>query len=217
MTLLKHSKLSFVLFICLVAFGCDSNNSVVSTSSAPPAVKKAGAIPAVQAGEEIAVIEMEEKTYGTVKIQLFSDVAPKHVENFKKLINEGFYNGLAFHRVIPDLIIQGGDPTTKGDDRSKWGMGMPDQPKVNAEFNDRPFIRGTLGAARGQDPNSASSQFFICVRPNPQWDGEYTNFGQVIEGLNNAQIMSNAPSDAKQVVTDKIIIKRMYLEKYKGK
>ena len=215
MTLLKHSKLSFVLFICLVAFGCDSNNSVVST--APPVVKKAGAIPAVQAGEEIAVIEMEEKTYGTVKIQLFSDVAPKHVENFKKLINEGFYNGLAFHRVIPDLIIQGGDPTTKGDDRSKWGMGMPDQPKVKAEFNDRPFTRGTLGAARGQDPNSASSQFFICVRPNPQWDGEYTNFGQVIEGLNNAQIMSNAPSDAKQVVTDKIIIKRMYLEKYKGK
>ena len=215
MTLLKHSKLYFVLFICLVAFGCDSNNSVVST--APPAVKKAGAIPAVQAGDEIAVIEMEEKTYGTVKIQLFSDVAPKHVENFKKLINEGFYNGLAFHRVIPDLIIQGGDPTTKGDDRSKWGMGLPDQPKVKAEFNDRPFIRGTLGAARGQDPNSASSQFFICVRPNPQWDGEYTNFGQVIEGLNNAQIMSNAPSDAKQVVTDKIIIKRMYLEKYKGK
>ena len=139
------------------------------------------------------------------------------MENFKKLINEGFYNGLAFHRAVPDLIIQGGDPTTKGDDRSLWGMGDDKLPRVNAEFSDRPFVKGTLGAARAQDPNSASTQFFLCVSPYPDWNGQYTNFGQVIEGLSNVQVMSQAPSDGEQKVKDKIIIKRMYLEKYSEK
>lgn len=217
---MKHSKLYFVLFICLLIGGCDSNPSTSSTSSrtkssSKPSVKKAPPIPALQPGDEIVVIETE--GFGKVKLQLFSDIAPKHVENFKKLINQGFYNGLAFHRVMPNLIIQGGDPTTKGDDRSKWGMGEPGQPTVEAEFSDRPFIKGTLGAARASDPNSASSQFFICVSPYPDWNGQYTNFGQVIEGLNNVQIMSNAPKDDRDLVKDKIVMKRVYLEKYEKK
>lgn len=165
--------------------------------------------------DEAAVIETD---YGRVKIGLYPDVAPKHVENFKKLVREGFYNGLAFHRVIPDDIIQGGDPTTRGDDRSRWGMGLPDQPKVPAEFSNRPFVRGTVGAARASDPNSASSQFFICVRPQPQWNGQYTVFGQVLEGINTVQVISNAPRDPATVntgdiVQEKVVIRRVYLEK----
>lgn len=223
MTFLKHSIFSLLVLVCLVAAGCESTTAPPSNSSSSlsragkPEVKTAPPIPKLQSGEEVVVIETE--SFGKVKIQLFPDVAPKHVENFKKLINEGFYNGLAFHRVIPDNIIQGGDPTTRSNDRRRWGTGEPGQTTVPAELSDRPFVKGTLGAARSQDYNSASSQFFLCYSAAPMWDGEYTNFGQVIEGISNVQIMSNAPRDPETVgrgdtVQDKIVIKRMYLEKY---
>ncbi len=205
MTFLKHSILSLVILVCLIVTGCES-------TTAPP--KAAPPIPKLQPGEEIVVIETE---FGKVKIQLFPDVAPKHVENFKKRISEGFYNGLAFHRAVPNLIVQGGDPNTKDKDRSTWGMGDESLPKINAEFNDRPFIKGTLGAARATDPNSASTQFFICVEPFPQWDGQYTNFGQVIEGINNVQIMTMAPTESDEKLKDKIVMRKVYLEKYSGK
>jgi cyclophilin family peptidyl-prolyl cis-trans isomerase len=214
MTYLKHSVFLFVIFVSLFTFGCEADNSSSSSSSAP-SVKKAPPIPALQPGEEIVVIETE--SFGKVKIQLFPDVAPRHVENFKKRINEGFYNGLAFHRAVPNLIVQGGDPNTRDKDRSTWGMGDESLPKVNAEFSDRPFVKGTLGAARASDPNSASTQFFLCVGPFPQWDGQYTNFGQIIEGLSNVQVMTMAPTEADEKLKDKIVMRRVYLEKYAGK
>jgi cyclophilin family peptidyl-prolyl cis-trans isomerase len=214
MTYLKHSVFLFVIFVSLFTFGCEADNSSSSSSSAP-SVKKAPPLPALQPGEEIVVIETE--SFGKVKIQLFPDVAPRHVENFKKRINEGFYNGLAFHRAVPNLIVQGGDPNTRDKDRSTWGMGDESLPKVNAEFSDRPFVKGTLGAARASDPNSASTQFFLCVGPFPQWDGQYTNFGQIIEGLSNVQVMTMAPTEADEKLKDKIVMRRVYLEKYAGK
>ena len=155
-----------------------------------------------------------ETRYGKVKIQLFPDVAPKHVENFKKLIKQGFYNGVAFHRAVPNLIMQGGDPNTKGKDRSTWGMGDERLTKVKAEFNDRPFVKGTLGAARASDPDSASTQFFICVSEYPDWNGQYTNFGQVIFGLRTVQRMTMAPTDTQQRLQAKIVMTTVYLEKY---
>jgi peptidyl-prolyl cis-trans isomerase B (cyclophilin B) len=215
MTFLKHSILSLVILVCLIVTGCESTTAPPSNSTAgSTAVKKSPPIPKVQPGEEIVVIETE---FGKVKIQLFPDVAPKHVENFKKRISEGFYNGLAFHRAVPNLIVQGGDPNTRDKDRSTWGMGDESLPKINAEFNDRPFVKGTLGAARAPDPNSASTQFFICVEPFPQWDGQYTNFGQVIEGINNVQIMTMAPTEPDEKLKDKIVMRKVYLEKYAGK
>jgi peptidyl-prolyl cis-trans isomerase B (cyclophilin B) len=215
MTFLKHSTLSLVILVCLIVTGCESTTAPPSSSTAGNAtVKKAPPIPKVQPGEEIVVIETE---FGKVKIQLFPDVAPKHVENFKKRISEGFYNGLAFHRAVPNLIVQGGDPNTKDKDRSTWGMGDESLPKINAEFNDRPFVKGTLGAARASDPNSASTQFFICVEPFPQWDGQYTNFGQVIEGINNVQVMTMAPTEPDEKLKDKIVMRKVYLEKYQPK
>lgn len=220
----NQAKLFFVLLLTLLAAGCSESPSttvVTSTpSSAParagkPTITKAPPIPKVQPGEEVVVIETD--SFGKVKIQLFADVAPKHVENFKKLINEGFYNGLAFHRAVPNLIVQGGDPTTKGENRELWGMGDDKLAKVNAEFNDRPFVKGTLGAARAPDPNSASSQFFICVSAYDDWTGQYTNFGQVIEGLSNVQVMTMDKTDDKQLLLNKIVMKKVYLEKYAGK
>src|SRR6185436_16464247 len=98
-----------------------------------------------------AVIDTD---FGQIKIKLDGATAPKHVENFKKLAREGFYDGLAFHRVVPGLLIQGGDPNSRSGDRSTWGAGAPDQPTVPAEFSDKPFKRGVLGAARRPDVNS---------------------------------------------------------------
>ena len=93
-------------------------------------------------------------------------------------------------------------------------MGEKDQPKVEAEFSDRPFVKGTLGAARASDPNSASSQFFLCVRPNPNWDGKYTNFGQIISGVEIVQQMTLSPTDDSQRLKSKIVMSKVYLERY---
>jgi cyclophilin family peptidyl-prolyl cis-trans isomerase len=219
-----YITLVFTISICLLGTGCDSGNSVVKKAPAPspsnprltkPEVKTAPPVPKLQPGEEVAVIET---TQGKIKIQLFSDVAPKHVEHFKKLINEGFYNGLAFHRAVPKLIIQGGDPNTKGNDRDKWGSGDKDLPKLLAEFSDRPVVKGTVAAARNAyDPHSASTQFFITASPYRAWTGEYTNFGQVISGLENIQAMTMAPTDDYERLKNKIVMKKVYLEKYSGK
>ena|SRR5215813_7427932 len=208
-------KTIFIAFVLGVfAFACSDNtagnNSSSSAPSSMPTPKIAG--PPVL-DDEVAVFETD---LGNFKIALYPDVAPRHVENFKKLIREKFYDGLGFHRVIPDRIIQGGDPQTRGGgNRAKWGAGDPNQPKVPAEFSTRPFVRGTVGAARATDPNSASSQFFVCLGPEHQWDGKYTVFGEVIQGLNNVQIISNVPLEegSEDKVRELSVIKRAYLEK----
>lgn len=160
--------------------------------------------------DEIAIIETD---YGEIRLRFYPDVAPRHVEHFKKLAREGFYDGLAFHRAVPGLLIQGGDPTTRSDDRSRWGMGEPGQETVPAEFSSRPFQRGTLGAARkGNDINSATSQFFICLRENPSWNGQYTVFGEVIEGIETVEKIANAPREG-QLLQEKIVMRKVRLER----
>jgi peptidyl-prolyl cis-trans isomerase B (cyclophilin B) len=203
-------KLFAVFLLGVFAFACSNNTATTNGPSAMPTPKILTGPPVFD--DEVAVFETD---YGTFKIALYQDAAPLHVENFKKLIREKFYDGLGFHRVLPDFIIQGGDPQTRGGrNRARWGTGDPNQPKVPAEFSDRPFARGAVGMARGNDPNSATSQFFVCIRPNPGWDGKYTIFGEVIQGLNNVQIISNVPSDeATEQVKELPIIKRAYLEK----
>ena len=223
MTFLKPATLSLVILGCLVMAGCESSNKVVTKAPSPspssrpgkPEVKTAPPIPKLQPGEEIAVIETAQ---GKIKIQLYSDIAPKQVEHFKKLINEGFFNGIAFHRAIPNLMLQGGDPNTKTNDREKWGSGDASLPKINAEFSDRPVVKGTVAAARNAyDPHSASTQFFICASPYRAWTGEYTNFGQVISGLDSVLAMTKAPTDNQERLKNKVVMKKVYLEKYSGK
>jgi len=207
MKIIKNIFIAFLLGV--FAFACSNNTAENNISSSTMPTPKVAGPPVFD--DEVAVFETD---YGNFKIALYPDVAPRHVENFKKLIRENFYDGLGFHRVIPDFIIQGGDPQTRGGrNRELWGTGDPNQPKVPAEFSTRPFVRGTVGMARTNDPNSASSQFFICLRPNPNWDGKYTVFGEVTQGLNNVQIISNVPTDESEKVKDLPVIKRAYLEK----
>jgi len=129
--------------------------------------------------KELAVIKTSK---GEMTVEFWEDVAPKTVANFKKLAKEGFYNGTAFHRIIKGFMIQGGDPNTK--DPSKegvYGTGDPGY-KIKAEFNDKKHERGVLSMARSMDPDSAGSQFFICLDPAPFLDRQYTGFGRVVKG-----------------------------------
>jgi cyclophilin family peptidyl-prolyl cis-trans isomerase len=113
---------------------------------------------------------------GKLTLEFFPDVAPKTVGRFTELVKKGFYNGLTFYRIMPKFLIQGGDPT--GDGTGGSGQTIP------AEFNDKKHQLGTVGMARlTRDPNSADSQFYICLEPQPFLDGKYTVFGQVVEGL----------------------------------
>ena len=148
---------------------------------------------------------------GEIIIETFPEKAPKHSANFDSLVLSSFYDGTTFHRIDPEFMIQGGDPNSKDPNKGPetWGFGRPDQVKVPAEFNDYSHVRGTLSAARGEDINSADSQFFICVKDSEFLDGEYSAFGKVISGMDVVDAIANSPRDEKterpnQVITMKI-------------
>lgn len=155
-------------------------------------------------GSNAARANLENTVYmdlkdGRVVIELRPDLAPKHVAQIKKLVRSGFYDGLVFHRVIPGFMAQTGDP--KGD-----GTGGSDLPNIPAEFTRAPFKRGTLGAARTNDPNTANSQFFICFEDASHLNGQYTVFGQVVEGMQFVdRIKKGNGGDGKVFNPDKIV------------
>ncbi len=147
--------------------------------------------PAAQpATNEVAVIST---SYGDLTVAFWPDVAPKHVENFKKLAREGFYDGTAFHRIIKGFMIQGGCPNAKKGARGIPGTGDPGY-KVKAEFNARPHVRGVLSAARSSDPNSAGCQFFICHGDAKFLDRQYTAFGALTAGDDVLERIATVPT-----------------------
>ena len=133
---------------------------------------------------------------GEIVLRFFPDVAPSHVTNFVKLSKEGFYNGTTFHRVIPGFMIQGGDPNSKSPDRGSHGMGGPGF-KVKAEFNSKPHKRGIVSMARANDPDSAGSQFFICVADANFLDWQYTVFAEVVSGMDVADKVVSVKRDGR--------------------
>ena len=144
------------------------------------------------------------KELGEILLELCPDIAPKHVANFEKLVADGSYNGTAFHRVIPNFMIQGGDPNSKNKPRNTWGMGDPSQTTVPAEFNETHHGRGILSAARTPDPNSATSQFFICVADAGFLDRQYTVYGEVLKGMDVADKIVNSKRDGADNPLEKI-------------
>jgi cyclophilin family peptidyl-prolyl cis-trans isomerase len=152
-----------------------------------------GCVGAKKNSHPVVVLETSE---GNIELELFPEVAPKHVENFLALVNKGFYNNVIFHRVIDGFMIQGGDPT---------GTGMGDSgTKLQAEFNDSLHHAGTLSMARAQDPNSASCQFFICLAPQPRLDHQYTVFGKTVSGFDVVQKIGKTPTSGnlQRIMTD---------------
>jgi cyclophilin family peptidyl-prolyl cis-trans isomerase len=133
--------------------------------------------------------------FGDIEVELYSDSAPKTVENFKALTKKGFYDGLIFHRIVPGFVIQGGDPYTRDTtNRRRWGTGGPGW-NIKAEFNKNTHARGVLSMARSQDPDSAGSQFFIVLKDSKFLDGQYTIFGKVKSGMDAVEKIATLKTD----------------------
>ncbi len=176
-----------------------TDTAAASTEPAATADTAASAAPA--GAQEKSMDPYKDKvaelhtTAGEIDIRFFPDVAPNHVKNFLDLAKNGFYTGTKFHRVIPGFMIQGGDPNTIAGAPETWGTGGSDN-RLKAEFSSIPHRRGIVSMARSNDPNSASSQFFIVVKDSTFLDNNYTVFGQVTKGMDVADKIVSAPKGA---------------------
>jgi len=189
-----------------------TSSATATEATVPPATTSSAAAeenkPMSQYENKVAEIHT---SAGEIDIRFFPDVAPNHVKNFIDLAEKGFYNGSKFHRVIPGFMIQGGDPNTISGSPSTWGTGGSGK-NVGAEFNSVSHKRGIVSMARSNDPNSASSQFFIVVKDSTFLDKQYTVFGQVTKGMEVADKIVDAPRDASDrpntpTTIDKIVIR----------
>lgn len=159
--------------------------------------------------ETTAVIETK---FGNIELKFFPEVAPNHVNNFIELAKKGFYDGTIFHRVIPGFMIQGGDPNSKNPDKASHGTGDPGH-TVKAEFSDKPHKRGALSMARSGHPDSAGSQFFICVGDARFLDKQYSVFGEAVSGLDVVDKIVSQPRDSKDNPNERIEMKVKVIEK----
>src|SRR5215469_5520110 len=172
-------QLSFVILMPLVSMKWSILFAMLLTAAVLSAVEKKQKEAPMSSSNEVAVIKTNE---GDMVVQFWTDAAPKTIENFKKLARSGFYNGTIFHRIVKGFMIQGGDPNSKDPGKEdSYGAGGPGY-KIKAEFNDHPHERGVISMAREPDPDSAGSQFFICLAPVPRLDRQYTTFGKLIKG-----------------------------------
>jgi peptidylprolyl isomerase len=205
--MIKTFTLLLLVAVVVLAGSCGSPTPARNT--------RTGLATGVQpvADPEVAVIEMENSAaYGTITIELYSNIAPKMVAQFKALAKEGVYNGTTFHRINPS-VVQGGDPNSKDEDPNNDGMGKSNKPNVLAEFSDIPYDTGIVGAARnGQDINSQNSQFFITLKREPGFDRNYTIFGKVIDGMNNVRTISGVTPKTGERPVDPIRIKTITIK-----
>jgi len=197
---MKLSKIGFALLLMLLV-GLPVLAEVKQKTFTKEEIKKMA--------ETRAIIETK---FGNIELRFFPDVAPNHVNSFIELAKKGFYDRTTFHRIIPGFMIQGGDPNSKDPDRSRHGMGGPGY-TIKAEFNQKPHKRGTLSMARAADPDSAGSQFFICVADAPFLDRQYTVFGEVVSGMEVADKIVNQPKDKRDNPLERVEMKVKIVEK----
>ena len=194
-----------VLYVFLVLFVC-------MYATAVSAEMKSGTFKKEEIKKMAETRAVIETKFGNIELKFFPDVAPNHVNNFIELAKKGFYDGTTFHRVIPGFMIQGGDPNTRDADKSRHGMGGPGH-TVKAEFNEKPHKRGILSMARAASPDSAGSQFFICVKDSPFLDRQYTVFGEVVSGMDVADKIVSQPRDPRDNPNERIEMKVKIIEK----
>jgi peptidyl-prolyl cis-trans isomerase B (cyclophilin B) len=196
-------NLSKVVFAVFLLF------TLTTTVSAVTKDKKFTKEEIKKMSETKAVIETR---LGNIELKFFPDVAPGHVNNFIELAKKGFYDGTTFHRVIPGFMIQGGDPNSKDHDKAKHGTGSPGY-TIKAEFNDKPHKRGILSMARSGHPDSAGSQFFICVADASFLDGKYTVFGEVVSGMDSVDNIVGQSRDKRDNPDERVEMKVTIVEK----
>ena len=158
------------------------------------------------------MIKIEVKGFGTIMVELDKEAAPKTVENFEKLVSEGFYDGLTFHRIIKGFMIQGGDPLGNGTGDSK--VKIPGEFKSNGWDNPISHKRGVISMARAQNPNSASCQFFIVHEDSEFLDGDYAAFGHVTEGMDVVDAIAAVDTDENDRPTEDVLIEKVELAVY---
>ncbi|MGH9882443.1 MAG: peptidylprolyl isomerase [Pyrinomonadaceae bacterium] len=225
--LLRFFSLTTLLALLLVV-GCAKKTAVKDfddETSASAENIKTGVKPI--ADDQVVVIETAD--YGNIVVELYPNIAPRMVAQFKKLIQDGFYNGTTFHRINAEAgLVQGGDPLSRDDNPLNDGLGDSNYPNVPGEFSDIPFERGTVGAARrgatpefagsqglteAQARNTANCQFFITLKRAPEFNEDYTVFGRVIEGIGNADIIAGAPvEEGSERPAERIIIRSVTLQ-----
>lgn len=201
MKLLVPSLAAIVLLACAVASAQEPKPEL--KQPAQPQTNQSTEQKKIMTTDEVAIIKTSE---GEMVIEFWPEVAPKTVENFKKLAREGFYDGTCFHRVIKGFMIQGGDPLTKDPSKEAfWGTGNPGY-TIKAEFNDRKHVRGVISMARSRHPDSAGCQFFICHADAPHLDGQYTAFGKLIKGDDVLERIATTPTGPNDRPTKRINI-----------
>src|SRR5437867_7187993 len=192
------------LFCCLIA------SALVATTVAEERKKE---VFPMNTPNEVALIETSE---GEMVVQFWTDAAPNTIENFKKLARQGFYDGTIFHRIVKEFMIQGGDPNSKDPAKeNSYGQGGPGY-QIKAEFNDHPHDRGVLSMARSSDPDSAGSQFFICLAPVHRLDHQYTTFGKLIKGEDVLEKIGNTPVERNAQGEPSKPTKRIVIESIKA-
>ena len=194
-----------VLYVFLVLFVC-------MYATAVSAEMKSGTFKKEEIKKMAETRAVIETKFGNIELKFFPDVAPNHVNNFIELAKKGFYDGTTFHRIIPGFMIQGGDPNTRDADKSRHGMGGPGH-QIKAEFSEKPHKRGILSMARAANPDSAGSQFFICVKDSPFLDRQYTVFGEVVSGMDVADKIVSQPRDPRDNPNERIEMKVKIIEK----
>jgi len=192
------SRMNLILFSFILGSALASPNIVGEESKS------------MNPSNEIAVIKTSE---GEMTLQFWTDAAPNTIENFKKLARQGFYDGTIFHRIIKGFMIQGGDPNSKDPAKeNRYGEGGPGY-QIKAEFNQHKHERGVISMARGPDPDSAGSQFFICLAALPRLDGKYTTFGKLIKGDDVLEKIGNTPATKNSMGEMSKPTKRVVIEK----
>ena len=200
----KKAILVFV-FLCLIFL---IGYMIINSFSNEEFKGKDSQTPVQESSEKISVLETN---FGIIKIKMFSKSAPKTVENFKKLAKEGFYDGVRFHRVIKDFMLQTGDPNSKDDDWSNDGMGGPGY-AFDDEINDYKIVRGRVAMANS-GPNTNGSQFFIVTAEVAPWlDGKHTVFGEVVEGMDVVDKIEAAKTNENDHPLEDITITKISIE-----
>jgi peptidyl-prolyl cis-trans isomerase B (cyclophilin B) len=204
--IIRHTiRLSAILWIGLGAWWMAPAADLQQTKTSQPEPKPAASIKVEELKDLQAVIETD---HGVIVLEFFLEAAPQHVAYFVQLARDGFFNGTTFHRVLPNALIQGGDPLSRNLRTPRVRLGTGGLDKLKPEFNDRPFFRGTVGAVlRPNEPNSAGSQFFICATDQTQLTKQYTAFGRVVEGFDVVEKISQVPVDDNNLAKERVVMK----------